>query len=109
MQGTAGLMSITGEPGRGPMRAGIPISDLTAGNLLALATMMALFERTTTGKGRWVHTSLLEAQIFMLDLQAARWVQDGEMPGQTGNDHPVHTPTRKRGDRRRRAARGADQ
>lgn len=91
-QGMGGLMSITGEPGRGPMRVGIPIADLTAGNLLALAVMMALYERERTGRGRWVHTSLLESQVFMLDLQAARWLMDGEVPGQAGNDHPVNIP-----------------
>ena len=91
-QGMGGLMSITGEPGRGPMRVGIAISDLTAGNLLALAIMMALFQRETTGEGRYVHTSLLESQIFMLDFQAARWLMGGEVAGQTGNDHPTIAP-----------------
>lgn len=91
-QGLGGLMSITGEPGRGPMRVGIPIDDLTAGNLLAMGVMMALFEREKTGRGRWVHTSLLEAQVFMLDFQATRWLQKGEVAGQAGNDHPVNTP-----------------
>jgi formyl-CoA transferase len=91
-QGMGGLMSITGEPGRGPMRVGIPIDDLTAGNLLALGVMMALYEREKTGRGRWVHTSLLEAQVFMLDFQATRFLQRGEVAGQAGNDHPVNTP-----------------
>ncbi|MBY0339396.1 MAG: CoA transferase [Acetobacteraceae bacterium] len=91
-QGMGGLMTITGEKGRGPMRVGIPINDLTAGNLLAMAVMMALYEREKTGKGRWVHTSLLEAQVFMLDFQATRWLMDGEVAGQAGNDHPVNTP-----------------
>lgn len=91
-QGMGGMMTITGEPGRGPMRAGIPFVDLTAGNLLALAVMMALFERERTGQGRWVHTSLLESMVFMLDLQAARYLMDGEVPGQAGNDHPVNIP-----------------
>jgi len=91
-QGMGGMMTITGEPGRGPMRAGIPFVDLTAGNLLALAVMMALWERQRTGRGRWVHTSLLEAMVFMLDLQAARYLMDGEVPGQAGNDHPVNIP-----------------
>lgn len=91
-QGMGGLMSITGEPGRGPMRAGIAVSDMTAGNLLALAIMMALFEREKTGVGRWVHTSLLESQIFMLDFQAARYLMDGEVPRQAGNGHPTMVP-----------------
>lgn len=91
-QGMGGLMSITGEPGRGPVRAGIALSDLSAGNLLALAIMMALYERERTGAGRWVHTSLLESQIFMLDFQAARYLMDGEVPGQVGNAHPTPVP-----------------
>jgi formyl-CoA transferase len=91
-QGMGGLMSVTGEPGRGPVRAGIAVADLTAGNLLALAIMMALHERQRTGVGRWVHTSLLESQIFMLDFQAARYLMDGEVPEQVGNAHPTMVP-----------------
>jgi crotonobetainyl-CoA:carnitine CoA-transferase CaiB-like acyl-CoA transferase len=92
-QGMGGLMSITGFPGQGPVRVGIPIDDLTAGNLLALGMMMALFEREATGVGRWVQTSLLEAQIFMLDFQASRWLIDKEVAPQAGNDHPTGIPT----------------
>jgi formyl-CoA transferase len=91
-QGMGGLMSITGEPGRGPMRVGIPVVDLTAGNLLAFAVMMALYEREKTGRGRYVHTSLLESVVFMLDLQATRWLVDGMVPNQAGNDHPTNIP-----------------
>src|SRR5277367_2783733 len=92
-QGMVGLMSITGMPGQGPVRVGIPIDDLTAGNLLALGCMMALFDRERTGVGRWVTTSLLEAQIFMLDFQASRWLMESEVAGQAGNDHPTGIPT----------------
>ncbi len=92
-QGMGGLMAVTGEPGRGPMRAGIAVADLTAGNLLALGIMMALFERGRTGEGRYVSTSLLEAQIFMMDFQAARYLMLGEVAGQAGNDHPTSAPT----------------
>ncbi|WP_235907539.1 CaiB/BaiF CoA transferase family protein [Siccirubricoccus phaeus] len=91
-QGMGGLMTITGEPGRGPMRVGIPINDLTAGNLLAMGIMMKLYDRERTGKGGYVHTSLLEAQVFMLDFQASRFLMDGEVAGQAGNDHPVNIP-----------------
>jgi crotonobetainyl-CoA:carnitine CoA-transferase CaiB-like acyl-CoA transferase len=91
-QGMGGLMSITGEPGRGPMRVGIPIDDLTAGNLLALGVVMKLYDRERTGKGGYVHTSLLESQVFMLDFQASRFLMDGEVAGQAGNDHPVNIP-----------------
>jgi formyl-CoA transferase len=92
-QGMGGLMSITGLPGQGPVRVGIPIDDLTAGNLLALGMMIALYEREMTGVGRWVQTSLLEAQVFMLDFQAARWLFDKEIAPQAGNDHPTGIPT----------------
>jgi formyl-CoA transferase len=93
VQGLGGLMSITGLPGQGPVRVGIAINDLTAGNLLAFGIMMALFDRTRTGRGRWVHTSLLEAQIFMLDFQASRYLIKGEVAGQAGNDHPTGIPS----------------
>ena len=92
-QGVGGLMSITGLPGQGPVRVGIPIADLTSGILLAQAILLALYQREQTGKGQWVHTSLLEAQIFMLDFQAARWLISGEVPKQAGNDHPTGVPT----------------
>jgi len=93
VQGMGGLMSVTGLPGQGPVRVGIAIADLTSGNLLALAITMALFDRTRTGVGRWVHTSLLESTIFMLDFQASRWLMKGEVAKQAGNDHPTGTPT----------------
>lgn len=92
-QGMGGLMSITGLPGQGPLRVGIPIADLTAGNMLAFGIMTALFERQRTNLGRWVTTSLLEVQVFMLDFQAARWLIDREVPQQAGNDHPTGIPT----------------
>jgi crotonobetainyl-CoA:carnitine CoA-transferase CaiB-like acyl-CoA transferase len=92
-QGMGGLMSITGLPGQGPVRVGIPIADLTSGLLLAQAIILALFERQSSGKGQWVHTSLIEAQIFMLDFQAARWLISGEVAKQAGNDHPTAIPT----------------
>src|SRR6185312_1257449 len=92
-QGMGGLMSITGEPGRGPMRVGIPIADLTAGLFLFQAVLLALMQREQTGVGQWVHTSLIEAEIFMLDFQAARWLISGEVAKQAGNDHPTAIPT----------------
>ena len=92
-QGMGGLMSITGLPGQGPVRVGIPIADLTAGMFLSQAILLALIQRAQTGKGQWVHTSLLEAQIFMLDFQASRWLIQHEVPGQAGNDHPTGIPT----------------
>ena len=92
-QGMGGLMSITGEPGRGPMRVGIPIADLTAGLFCAQGILLALIERQQSGEGQWLHTSLLQAQVFMLDFQAARWLCAGEIPGQAGNNHPTSIPT----------------
>jgi formyl-CoA transferase len=92
-QGIGGLMSITGEPGHGPMRVGIPVADLTAGLFCALGVMVALLERAESGKGQWVQTSLLQAQIFMLDFQAARWLIAKDVAGQAGNNHPTSIPT----------------
>ena len=91
-QGMGGLMSITGLPGQGPVRVGIPIADLAAGMYLAQGILLAMIERGRTGKGQWVHTSLLEAMISMLDFQAARWLIDHDVPGQAGNDHPTGIP-----------------
>jgi crotonobetainyl-CoA:carnitine CoA-transferase CaiB-like acyl-CoA transferase len=92
-QGMGGLMSITGEPGRGPMRVGIPVADLTAGIFCAQGILLALLEREKSGKGQWVQSSLLQAQIFMLDFQASRWLMDGEVAPQAGNNHPTSIPT----------------
>ncbi|MGX9962163.1 CaiB/BaiF CoA transferase family protein [Roseomonas sp. F4] len=92
-QGMGGLMSITGLPGQGPVRVGIPIADLTSGHFLAQGVLIALLDREHTGVGQWVHTSLLEAQIAMLDFQGSRWLIEGDVPGQAGNDHPTSTPT----------------
>ena len=92
-QGMGGLMSITGEPGRGPMRVGIPVADLTAGIFAAMGILIALLEREQSGEGQWVKSSLLGAQISMLDFQAARWTIAKEVPGQAGNNHPTSIPT----------------
>lgn len=91
-QGMGGLMSVTGEPGRGPMRAGTAVADSSAGIYAATGILAALAEREQSGQGQWVHTSLLEAQIALMDFQAARYLVDGESPGQAGNDHPFSTP-----------------
>jgi formyl-CoA transferase len=91
-QGLGGLMTVTGHPGGGPLRAGIPIADLAAGMQLALGILVALHERDRSGAGQWVQTSLLEAMIAMLDFQAARWTIDGEVALQEGNNHPIYIP-----------------
>jgi crotonobetainyl-CoA:carnitine CoA-transferase CaiB-like acyl-CoA transferase len=92
-QGMGGLMSITGLPGQGPVRVGIPVADLCAGLFCATGILVALLERETSGKGQQIETSLLQAQIFMLDFQAARWLVKGEVPKQAGNNHPTSVPT----------------
>ena len=92
-QGMGGLMSITGKPGEGPMRVGIPIADLCAGLLAAQGILVALMERHNSGRGQWVQTSLLQAQVFMLDFQGARYLMDGDVPKQAGNNHPTSIPT----------------
>ena len=92
-QGMGGLMSITGAPGEGPMRVGIPVADLTAGLFCAMGIQTALLEREKSGIGQWVNTSLLQAQIFMLDFQAARWLSEKHVAGQAGNNHPTSVPT----------------
>ena len=92
-QGMGGLMSITGAPGAGPMRVGIPVADLTAGLFCAIGILTALLEREISGEGQWVQTSLLQAQIFMLDFQAARWLMEKDVARQAGNNHPTSIPT----------------
>ena len=92
-QGMGGLMSITGLAGQGPVRAGIPVADLSAGLYAAIGVMVALLGRGQTGEGQWVQTSLLQAQISMLDFQAERWLLAKEVPPQSGNNHPTGIPT----------------
>lgn len=92
VQGMSGLSSVTGEPGRGPVRAGIAISDTTAGMFLGQGILLALLHREHTGRGQWVHTSLLEGMLNKLDFQAARYTMSGEVPQQQGNFHPTNVP-----------------
>jgi crotonobetainyl-CoA:carnitine CoA-transferase CaiB-like acyl-CoA transferase len=91
-QGMGGLMFVTGHPGKGPMRAGTAVADSSAGIYAATGVLIALAEREHSGKGQWVHTSLLQAQIALMDFQAARYLVDGQVPQQAGNDHPYSTP-----------------
>ncbi|MBV8774085.1 MAG: CoA transferase [Deltaproteobacteria bacterium] len=92
-QGMGGLMSITGLPGQGPVRVGIAVADVSAGVFCAMGILVALLEREESGEGQWVQTSLLAAQIAMLDFQAARWLLGKEVPEQAGNNHPTAIPT----------------
>ncbi len=91
-QGMGGLMSITGIPGQGPVRAGIAVSDSTAGNYAAIGILVALLEREQSGKGQWVQSNLLQSMIGLCDFQAARYLVDHDIPPQAGNDHPFSTP-----------------
>ncbi len=91
-QGMGGMMSVTGLPGQGPVRAGIAIADSSAGNFAAMGVMVALLERETSGRGQWVQTNLLQSMIGMCDFQAARYLIEGDVPPQAGNDHPFATP-----------------
>jgi formyl-CoA transferase len=90
VQGMSGLMSVTGLPGQGPVRAGIAVSDSSAGIYAALGAVTALLEREVTGQGKWVRTSLLQSLIALSDFQAARWLSDGDVPEQAGNSHPTY-------------------
>lgn len=92
-QGMGGLMWTTGLPGQGPLRAGTPIADLSAGLFAATGILIALYERSHSGRGQWVQTSLLAAMVGMMDFQAARYLVEGVVPGQAGNDHPTSMPT----------------
>ncbi|CAN7710362.1 CaiB/BaiF CoA-transferase family protein [Variovorax sp. LjRoot84] len=92
-QGMGGLMSVTGLPGDGPVRVGIPIADLCAGIFAAQGILVALLERDSSGRGQWLHTSLLESMVYMLDFQTSRYLIDGEVGVQAGNFHPTSIPT----------------
>ncbi len=92
-QGMCGMMSVTGRPGEGPMRVGAAVVDVATGLYAALGVMTALFERQRSGRGQWVQASLLQSGLGLMDFQAARWLVDGQVPGQVGNDHPTSMPT----------------
>jgi len=92
-QGMSGIMSVTGKPGGGPMRAGVAITDITAGYIAACGMLTALLEREISGEGQWVQSSLIQAGVAMMDFQAAKYLQKGDIPEQVGNDHPTSMPT----------------
>ncbi len=92
IQGMGGLMSVTGLPGQGPVRAGLAVADSSTGLYAAIGILTALLEREVSGEGQWVHASLLHTQIAMMDFQAARYLNDGDIPVQEGNDHPTSSP-----------------
>jgi formyl-CoA transferase len=92
-QGMGGFMSVTGTPGQGPMRGGAAIADIAAGLYAALGIFTALIERQSSGQGQWVQSNLLMSQIALMDFQAARYLVEGDVPKQVGNDHPTFMPT----------------
>lgn len=92
IQGMSGLMSVTGFPGQGPVRAGLAVADSSTGLYAAFGIVAALLERERSGEGQWVNASLLHAQIAMMDFQAARYLNEGAVPVQCGNDHPTASP-----------------
>jgi crotonobetainyl-CoA:carnitine CoA-transferase CaiB-like acyl-CoA transferase len=92
IQGMGGLMSVTGLPGQGPVRAGLAVADSSAGLYAALGVFIALLEREQSGTGQWVQSSLLHSMIAMMDFQAARYLTEGDIPGQAGNNHPTSSP-----------------
>ncbi|MER5324014.1 CaiB/BaiF CoA transferase family protein [Streptosporangium roseum] len=91
-QGEAGLMTLTGPSAEEPTRVGVPIGDLLAGMYGAYGVVSALHERTRTGRGRVVRTSLLAAIVGVHAFQGTRWTVAGEVPRPTGNHHPSICP-----------------
>ncbi|MDH7797915.1 MULTISPECIES: CoA transferase [unclassified Beijerinckia] len=92
-QGMSGLMSVTGLPGQGPVRAGAAVADMSAGLYLSIGILLALIEREQSGQGQWVQTSLVESLIAVMDFQSAAWLFDRKVPVQAGNNHPYFIPT----------------
>jgi crotonobetainyl-CoA:carnitine CoA-transferase CaiB-like acyl-CoA transferase len=92
IQGMGGLMSVTGFADSGPVRAGIAVSDSSTGLYAALGIFIALLEREKSGEGQWVQASLLHSQIAMMDFQIARFLVEGSVAQQEGNDHPTAAP-----------------
>jgi crotonobetainyl-CoA:carnitine CoA-transferase CaiB-like acyl-CoA transferase len=91
-QGVSGLMSITGEPGRPPVKVGSPVTDMNAGLLAALGIVSAYVHRLKTGVGQFVDTSLMEAGIHQTAWQAAIFFATGVSPGPGGSAHVLAAP-----------------
>ncbi len=91
-QGMGGIMSVNGEEGGGPLKAGIPIADLSTGMYATVSIMMALRHAERTGEGQHIDISLLDTQITMMANQAAIWLVGGPLPGRLGNRHPTVVP-----------------
>jgi crotonobetainyl-CoA:carnitine CoA-transferase CaiB-like acyl-CoA transferase len=91
-QAMSGFMSVNGNDGEEPLRAGIPISDLVAGLYAAFGIMSALVHRVRTGEGQEVQSSLVDGLVSMLSYMAANYLATGKLPVRTGNDHPLVAP-----------------
>ncbi len=92
-QAMGGIMSLTGERGGGPVKPGLPVADLTSGLWIAIAILAALAGRTRTGKGSYVDFSMLDGQVSLLTLAAARFFSLGEIPPRLGTEHPGRVPS----------------
>ena len=92
-QAMGGLMSLTGEKGGGPVKPGLPVADLTSGLWIAIAILSALAGRTRTGRGSYVDFSMLDGQVALLTLAAARYFALGEVPPRLGTEHPGRVPS----------------
>ena len=92
IQALSGVMSLTGEPGANPVRAGVPIGDLVGGMAGALGTLAALLERERTGRGQEVDVSLLDTQVSLLIYWATIFLTTGEVNGLVGSGHPTIVP-----------------
>ena len=92
-QAMGGIMSLTGERGGGPVKPGLPVADLTSGLWIAIAILAALAGRTRTGKGSYVDFSMLDGQVSLLTLAAARYFSLGEIPPRLGTEHPGRVPS----------------
>lgn len=96
IQGMSGLMSVTGrpddEPGGGPMKVGVPISDIVTGLYAAISILAALNHRNQTGQGQHIDCSLLDTQVALLVNQASNYLNGGMIPRRLGNEHPNTVP-----------------
>jgi crotonobetainyl-CoA:carnitine CoA-transferase CaiB-like acyl-CoA transferase len=92
-QAMGGIMSLTGERGGGPVKPGLPVADLTSGLWIAIAILAALAGRTRNGKGCYVDFSMLDGQVALLTLAAARYFALGEVPPRLGTEHPGRVPS----------------
>ena len=92
VQAMGGVMSITGEPGRGPVRPGASYGDITAGLYTAIGILAALHDRTNSGKGQEIDISMLDCQVSVLENAIVRHAISGESPAPLGTRHPSATP-----------------